>query len=497
MTSGLKRYFIEKLASSELRALRTRMRRFDEQHHWVQNRFRQMEDLVEDRFREVEGKLQQVDVAVRAPQPDYAGPSADAVRQLRAEQRLWAQLARLPELPLSGPARSVVFVHHSYYHFYYLAQALRRRGWRALCISLEDPNGVNAPYYHGEDVNLWDADPEQLRVNAEVLFTFAKAHFELMHFAGDGLLSFFPWNFGQPSPPDIVEWRALGKKVAYTISGCNSATRQSSFHAWSGTGREHSACDNCPLQLRPELCNDEKNLAWGGQVHAHCDLVFAELQPSLDFLSSTYPNVVRGPHTMVLDENVWSDTLDIPPAFRIERRPDEVLIYHAFGNYSLRGQNGRNIKGTPAIVAAVDRLRAEGLPVRLMFFSQVPNHLVRYYQAQADIVVDQLWAGSWGANGRESMMLGKPVVGYVNTHENAPSDVLAAIAETPIVNATVDTLLEVLRALVLNPARRERLGRQSREFAMRWHSADAGAQRYEDAYDHMLARRITMEEFSA
>src|SRR5437867_11446411 len=45
--------------------------------------------------------------------------------------------------------RSVVFLHNSYYHFYYLAQALRRRGWDAITVSLEDPHGPQALYYHG------------------------------------------------------------------------------------------------------------------------------------------------------------------------------------------------------------------------------------------------------------------------------------------------------------------------------------------------------------
>lgn len=411
-------------------------------------------------------------------------------RRHLAEQRLFAQLDRVPGLSLTGPGRSVLFLHHSYYHFYYLAQALRERGWRALAVSIEDPNGPNASFYHGEDVNLYDADPEQLQANIEALFDFAKAHFDLLHFAGDGLMSFFPQHFRADEPPDIIEWKRLGKKLAYTISGCNSATAQSSVRVWSHQPNLGSMCGNCPWELRPDICSDERSLSWGRTVQRHCDLVFSELQPSLDYLSSRYESVVRGPVTMVLDGQLWNPGLQVPDAFRVAREAGEVLIYHAFGNYSLRGREGRNIKGTPAILAAVDRLRAEGLPVRMMFLTGVPNELVRYYQVQADIVVDQLWAGSWGANGREAMMLGKPVVGFVHPFENDPADVLDAIASVPIVNANVESIYEVLRALVLDPARRQELGRRSREFALAWHSSHAGAARYEAAYDAMQARAI-------
>src|SRR4051812_46959060 len=59
--------------------------------------------------------------------------------------------------------RSVLFLHNSYYHFYYLARALRARGWDALTLSIENPAGPNANYYHGEDLNLYHPDPDELK----------------------------------------------------------------------------------------------------------------------------------------------------------------------------------------------------------------------------------------------------------------------------------------------------------------------------------------------
>jgi hypothetical protein len=444
----------------------------------------------ESRFAQLDAGQQSITARLARIEATLGAEAPGALNRLHADDKLWRQLALIPDLKLTGPARSVLFLHHSYYHFYYLAQALRRRGWRAVSVSIEDPNGVNSHYYHGEDVNLHDPDPVQKQANLEALFALARTHFDLLHFAGDGHMSFFPQHFTADEPPDIVEWKSLGKRVAYTVSGCNSATAQSSVRAWSRHGSTAGMCDNCPWESNAEVCSDERNLRWGAKVNRFCDLVFSELQPSLDYLSSRHANVVRGPVSTVLDPDFWRPDMPIPEAFRVPREPGEVLVYHAFGNYGLRGQSGRNIKGTPAIVEAVERLRAEGHPVRLMFFTSVPNETVRFYQAQADIVVDQLWAGSWGANGRESMMLGKPVVGFVHGHENDPADLLAAIAATPIVNATVDTVYEVLKDLVRDPARRAALGARSREFALAWHAADAGAVRYEQAYDAMQARSI-------
>ena len=66
--------------------------------------------------------------------------------------------------------RSVVFLHHSYYHFFYLARALRERGWDAVTVSLEPPDSPHAIYYHGEDINLFSPDPKRFQRNIRRFF---------------------------------------------------------------------------------------------------------------------------------------------------------------------------------------------------------------------------------------------------------------------------------------------------------------------------------------
>lgn len=52
-----------------------------------------------------------------------------------AKGRIRGQRRRLLHENGSSNKRSVVFLHNSYYHFYYLAQALRRRGWDAVTVT--------------------------------------------------------------------------------------------------------------------------------------------------------------------------------------------------------------------------------------------------------------------------------------------------------------------------------------------------------------------------
>lgn len=381
--------------------------------------------------------------------------------------------------------RSVLFLNNSYYHFYYLAQALRRRGWDVLTVSLENPENNSHLYYHGEDINLFDQNPAALKLSIERLLAQAKSRYKLLHFSNDHVMSFFPSNYPDADPPDIVEWKEQGNKVAYTVSGCLSAIGQSSFAKWSAVGLGDPICNLCPWQARPDVCSDERNLGWGRKVEKYCDVTFSETLPALDYLAG--PKVIREPATMCMDPLIWHPELEIPEEFRLERKPGEIIVYHAVGNYEQRLHKGRNIKGTHAVLEAIERLQAEGFPVRLVFVTNQRNKDVRFTQAQADIVVDQLNIGRYGANAREAMMLGKPTICYINHHEPEQEDQLQSLREVPLVSATEETLYDVLKALVLDPEKRQELGRLSRAYTLKWHSADACAERYEQIYDQLMA----------
>ena len=84
--------------------------------------------------------------------------------------------------------------------------------------------------------------------------------------------------------------------------------------------------------------------------------------------------------------------------------------------------------------------------------------------------------GFFGANVREALMLGKPVVCYLRAEwlEQMRAEVPGYVEELPVVSATPDTVERVLRDLIADPERRREIGRRSREFALKWHSAEVG-----------------------
>jgi hypothetical protein len=380
--------------------------------------------------------------------------------------------------------RSVVFLHNSYYNFLYLAAALRRRGWDAISVSLEDPQGPNSRFYHGEDVNLFDADPERYRRNITTFFREVESRFQMVHFYGRGHMSFFPEMFDDTPdygviPEDFLYLRRRGIKIGYSVCGCLDGVAQSSVTAWSG------ACNRCVWQHQPNICADLRNLAWGHKVRMTCDLVATEGFPALDWQGSP-GKIFREPLTTALDPQFWRPDLEIPERHRVPRAPGELIVYHGVGNYNLRARDGRDVKGTGAVIAAIDRLRAEGVPVRLEFVTDLPNTEVRFIQAQADVIVDQLNYGRYGAQAREGMMLGRPTVCYIHKSEPRGAQKLESIETCPLVSATEATIYDVLKNLLADRAKREAIGKESRAFAMKWHSAETCAKRFEEVYDRLL-----------
>ena len=385
----------------------------------------------------------------------------------------------------STERRSVAFLHACYYNFYYLAAALRRRGWDAVSLTLHDPNSQEATFFHGQDWSLYDPDPRGFALNQREAFETVKRRFAMVHFYGRGVMSFFPANWDVSAhyervPWDFLDLKRQGIKIGFSHSGCNDLVSQSSFNRWSG-----GACLKCPWRSRPDICSDTRNRAWGRKVREMCDLICVEADVMLD--DKNGPAVYREPLTLALDPEFWRPDLPIPEEWRRPRVDGEVVIHHAVGNYSERTTAGRNFKGTHAIVAAVEELRHRGYKVRLDFVTDVPSLQMRYAQVQADIVVEQLNYGRYGATAREAMMLGRPVVAYINPSEPVPSSESQCIRETPVVSATEETIVEVLEALVVSEERRRSIGIASRAHALKWWSADACAERYERVYDRLMA----------
>ncbi|MCH8476263.1 MAG: hypothetical protein LAT55_13665, partial [Opitutales bacterium] len=395
-------------------------------------------------------------------------------------------------VPAEPKKRSILFAHHCYYNFYYLAKALRRRGWDAATLSLDAPGADSSKYSHGEDILIYDQNPEHHRRLVSEFLSQNSHRFGMIHTYGIGVLSLFKENYdigryGLKIPWDMLEAKRRGILLGYSHCGCLDAVSQNAFRDWSP-----SMCANCVWESRSDVCSDHGNLSWGRKMTSIVDLFCTETDPPLDFKAS--PKAFRGPLTFAIDPEIWRTDLEIPDRFRRKRADGEIIVYHAMGNYDLRSRNGRNVKGTKSIVTAVEELRAEGVPIRLDFVKDVSSIDNRFIQTQADIIVDQLNYGRYGALAREGMILGKPVVGRVNKMDGADLPATQCIHDTPIVQADELRVKDVLRDLAQNPQKRQEIGIHSREHAIHWWSAERLAARFEQVHDHLREHGVPPAE---
>lgn len=278
--------------------------------------------------------------------------------------------------------------------------------------------------------------------------------------------------------------KALGKKIVYSNNGCSDGVSQTAFSRWG----PEMVCSTCMWQHEPTVCSDEKNLSWGRFRNG-----VADYQCTLGGNRADYnddPRVHEVPEFYCLEKGVWHPEIEIPEQYRLPNLPPHGLrLYHAVGNRSERTRSdGVNIKSTHLYLPLVDRLRAEGYSLDLITPTGVTNKELRYTQVQVDIVLEMLTFGWFGANAREAMMLGKPVICFMRPEwlESVRQEIPDYVDELPIVSATPQTIETVLRDLIDNKEKRIEIGRASREFAVKWHSAEAGGKRLNQIYGELL-----------
>ncbi len=139
----------------------------------------------------------------------------------------------------------------------------------------------------------------------------------------------------------------------------------------------------------------------------------------------------------------WLPVVVDVEGWRTERPPltrDVPVVVHAPSRASL--------KGTDLVEPVVRELEREGL-VEYRQATGLDRAAMRSLYRDADVVVDQLRLGIYGVAACEAMAAGRVVVSHVGKQSRAAAQA-AAGQELPVVEATGDTLREVLTGLVGN-----------------------------------------------
>jgi len=140
------------------------------------------------------------------------------------------------------------------------------------------------------------------------------------------------------------------------------------------------------------------------------------------------------------------------------------------------------VKGTEQILAAVEKLKTEGLQFEFRMVRNLTQ--VEFYKelSACDVYVDELRCGSYGVTAVEAMTCGKPTVTYIR------QDLLLKYpSDLPLVNANPDTITDVLRELILDQHYRLDVGVRSRRYVERYHDSKVVARQMAAMYAEISA----------
>ena len=146
-------------------------------------------------------------------------------------------------------------------------------------------------------------------------------------------------------------------------------------------------------------------------------------------------------------------------------------------------------KGTKHVLAAVDRLKAEGVSFRFTLVEGLSIDEAKQVYETADLLVDQLLAGFYGGVSVELMALGTPVICYLRQSDMhyLPTEM---VQELPIIQADPQSIYDVLRQwLTIRKGELRDRGLAGRRFVERWHDPLKIAGKLKTDYERAFGRR--------
>lgn len=279
-------------------------------------------------------------------------------------------------------------------------------------------------------------------------------HFDVIHFYfGRSFTHLNNFEFGRFSFADLKLAKMMGKRVFITLQGCDVrlAGKSNDLHevtaCTAGACRHFEACVSTRDAQRQKLID---------KVLPMADRVFV-LNPDL---LTYYPQGEFLPYAAPI--GTAPEPKQVPPG-----ENDVIRIVHA--------PSDTGIKGTARVMQALEALRNDGWPIDIDVVTGLTYDQALERYRRADLCIDQVLAGWYGAVAVECMAMGIPVACYIRPEDLARvrNDFTAAL---PIYPVGVDTLEDDLRRLLEDKKNWPARGRASQSFIRSHHDAGKLAQ---------------------
>lgn len=239
-----------------------------------------------------------------------------------------------------------------------------------------------------------------------------------------------------------------GKRLLMTFNGCDARQKFRTMKK-----REIAACHD--HKCYNGMCNsgrlDRKRYKNILKASKYIDHMFAVNPDLLHFLPSEKSSFL--PYA-VLD----SEKSKIPIL-----QKKEFLIVHA--------PTQREAKGSYEIIKAVKSLQAEDSSINFALIENIKHSEALKLYREADLVIDQVKIGWYGALAVECMYMSKPVAVYIDKGDLAliPKE-MARDLESSVINITPDNILVVLKEFIDDSQKLREIGDSARDYAHKWHS---------------------------
>lgn len=361
---------------------------------------------------------------------------------------------------------SILFVRPDYHCSFFYRDEFRKKGWKAdIFINKDYPDEL---LYSKNDIlrspKIYGGRQKVFRIFDHLLLfmwwlsKFWKYEFHV-YYGRPPAVNLFENKIGLTKllgNDFLIElWLAklFDVKLIFLPTGCHDDESKAEFQKLDSG----NVCDNCGVWNR---CSDDLNNLNFSRIRR-----YFSMQIGQGAIDSTQFRMTHLKYKSI-DLDLWSPNLQIPPEHKIPATNNLRILHSAYLEKSGRNWRGRNIKGSPFVLEAVKKLQEEGYPVEYFYIKDKPSNQMRFYQAQADIVVEQLIYGWWGSTFVETSALGRPVVCYLRkSWKDFFFKTFPEYKQLPIIEADTSTIYDALKQLVVDADYRTRKGKESRQFA--------------------------------
>lgn len=164
----------------------------------------------------------------------------------------------------------------------------------------------------------------------------------------------------------------------------------------------------------------------------------------------------------------------------------EVVIAHA--------PNHRGFKGSEFVIDAINQLKSEGFKIEFKVLERMQNNQLRQiFETEVDILIEQIIFTGHGLNGLEGMASGLPTISNLEDDTYIlPLKRWSYFEECPLVSASPEILVDVLRKLITRPELRHQIGQASREYVEKYHGLDSAQYMFTNVIDYVYGKKESL-----